>query len=232
MLQVVWSRGKHPISASQRISRKVIGSRHSLLFQKVIAHDLTTYSCTATNALGSDQRTVLLTGVAREAVFKSDVSSAEEDSFTLIWEVESYTTIINFKLEFRKVNPSNWTELVIPADGASALVHSKRFTLRGLSRASTYEAVVRSRNEYGWSPPSEVFPFNTKGGSAEQMDTTEVTSQSGDDVEGESGVDVEQVEEKAAIQSAIPRPHWTQGEHVAPKRLRFYHRREADRVFC
>ncbi|XP_071449824.1 protein CEPU-1-like [Hetaerina americana] len=221
--KVVWSRGKQPIPLTNRISKKVKGDGYSLVFHRVHSDDLTTYTCTATNALGTDQRTLLLTGVAREAVFKQGLTPLEndEDTITLIWEAESYTPIINFKLEFRRISGvvvSNWTEVVIPADGQSALVHSKSFILRGLSPGASYEAVVRSRNAYGWSPPSEVFAFATDGGSDGAVvdeTTTEDVRSAESGITGEDAVmatDVQEVAEKAAIQSSQPRLHWTQVE--------------------
>ncbi|XP_046400576.1 protein amalgam-like isoform X2 [Ischnura elegans] len=168
--KVVWTRGKHPLPQTSRIIRKVNGDRYSLVFHRVLSDDLTSYTCTATNNLGQDQRTLMLTGVAREAVIKAERMSDEndDDSVKLIWEAESYTPIINYKLEFRRTSgpggASNWTEVVIPADGQSALVHSKSFMLRGLSPGTRYEAAVHSRNAYGWSLPSQVLAFSTNGG--------------------------------------------------------------------
>jgi hypothetical protein len=54
--------------------------------------------------------------------------------------------------------------LVIPADSSSpGPIHSKSYTLTGLSIATTYEAMVLSRNRFGWSKPSAVLRFGTEG---------------------------------------------------------------------
>jgi len=97
----------------------------------------------------------------------------EEISVTLFWAVECYSSLINYHLHFRpdkknEINSFNedrtppWTELTIPADQSSAsFLHTKTFTLRGLLPSTIYEAAIKARNKYGWSPLSDVCYFST-----------------------------------------------------------------------
>lgn len=91
------------------------------------------------------------------------------DSYTLIWEVDSYTPIIEYRLYFRPyvrksgINPTEWKQLTIPTEHSSGPMYSKSYTIRGLQEGTVYEALVASRNRYGWSKPSSIFKFATIG---------------------------------------------------------------------
>lgn len=106
--------------------------------------------------------------MANPAVFKKDNGPSSPDSYTLIWEVDSYSPIIEYNLFFREFNENGdsgeYKKLTVPADGHSpGPLHSKSYTLAGLKRASIYEAMVLSRNHYGWSNPSNIIKFATEG---------------------------------------------------------------------
>jgi hypothetical protein len=54
--------------------------------------------------------------------------------------------------------------LIIPADSSSpGPIHSRSYTLTGLSIATVYEAMILSRNRFGWSKPSVILRFGTNG---------------------------------------------------------------------
>lgn len=91
-------------------------------------------------------------------------------SYTLIWEVFSFTPVIEYSLLFREYMPNkdtmryDWTKLTIPAEYSSnGVLHSMLYTIRGLKEKSRYEALLMSRNKYGWSKPSPILRFATKG---------------------------------------------------------------------
>lgn len=92
-----------------------------------------------------------------------------ENSHTLIWEVDSYTPIIEYNLWFKKYFPKNmggktkWTKLTIPSEYSHGLVYSKSYTIKGLHEGTIYEAFVVSRNKFGWSKPSMIIRFATTG---------------------------------------------------------------------
>jgi len=97
----------------------------------------------------------------------------------LDWAVESYNSVIDYRLMFRRVrrnpNPhsdvrltneedgvsSSWTELSIPASPGLGPIHTKRYILRGLPSRHQYEAALTARNKYGVSQLSPIFYFST-----------------------------------------------------------------------
>lgn len=57
-----------------------------------------------------------------------------------------------------------WLPLVIPASVENmGPIHTEAFTLAGLEPATIYEAVISSKNVFGWSKPSKIFKFATVG---------------------------------------------------------------------
>lgn len=121
------------------------------------------------------QFVILLTfrvlGIANPGVFKQPDQSAinTKNSHKLIWEVDSYTPIIEYKLWFRPYRPQNdmrnkdWNTLTIPAEHSTGPVHSKTYTIKGLKEKTIYEVLLTSRNRYGWSKPSPILRFATDG---------------------------------------------------------------------
>lgn len=111
-------------------------------------------------------------GVANPGLFKLVEQKENEkakNTYTLVWEVDSYSPIIEYNLWFRPYKPYNipskmdWIKLTIPAEHSSGPMHSKAYTLTGLKERTVYEAMLFSRNRYGWSKPSKVVKFATKG---------------------------------------------------------------------
>lgn len=107
-------------------------------------------------------------GAANPATFKKDRWHLSPDSYTLIWTVDSYSPIIEYNLLFREFEENgdsrDWIKFIIPADGHSpGPLHSKSYTLTGLKQATVYQAMVVSRNKYGWSHPSSIIKFATEG---------------------------------------------------------------------
>ncbi|XP_046676192.1 neurotrimin-like isoform X3 [Homalodisca vitripennis] len=144
------------------------GEKHKLIIKRVISADLGFFTCRATNLFGRGQQSVHLSGIANPAAFKRGPKQSSNHNYTLIWEVESYSAIIEYKLLFKKHQGSSemtdWTEIIVPADSSSpGPIHSQSYTLWGLQESTVYEASVLSRNKFGWSRPSHIFRFATKG---------------------------------------------------------------------
>lgn len=94
-----------------------------------------------------------------------------KSSYTLIWEVDSYTPIIEYNLWFRPYKPKaglnkpDWIKLTVPTEHSSNTgpMYSKDYTIKGLKERTIYEALLVSRNRYGWSKPSPILRFATIG---------------------------------------------------------------------
>ncbi|KDR16344.1 protein amalgam-like [Zootermopsis nevadensis] len=166
--KVMWLKNDIPVITSTRVVELSTNNKHTLLFRTVHPLDFGYFKCRATNALGANEQVIQLSGVSNTAVFKNESGVSSETNYTLVWEVDSYSPIIEYNLLFRRYFPHtkghNWAKLVIPADSSSpGPIHSKSYTLTGLSIATIYEAVITSRNRFGWSKPSAILRFGTKG---------------------------------------------------------------------
>lgn len=113
-----------------------------------------------------------ISGVPNPGVFKKNARKSRDPSktsYTLAWEVDSYTPVIEYSLWFRKyrgrtgLGKPDWTKLTIPADHTTGFVYSKQYTIKGLREKTGYEALLLSRNRYGWSKPSPILKFGTEG---------------------------------------------------------------------
>ncbi|KAL3283935.1 hypothetical protein HHI36_018103 [Cryptolaemus montrouzieri] len=168
---VTWLKGEIPVPLDSRVVSLIDGDKHTLLIRNVQRSDFGIYTCRAINELGQGEITIQLSGVPNPGVFKKtdDKSMAGQNSYKLIWEVDSYTPIIEYNLWFRLYRPRSglskpdWTKLTIPTEHNSGPVYSKAYTIKGLKEGTVYEALLVSRNRYGWSKPSPILRFATLG---------------------------------------------------------------------
>nr|CAD7414210.1 unnamed protein product [Timema poppensis] len=177
--RVEWVFQDRPVVTSSRVIALSINEKNTLLIRSVRASELGHYTCKASNMMGHSQQVVELSGVANSAVFKSEYHRVPSNSnYTLVWEVDSYSAIIEYNLMFRRYNPTvntPWTKLVIPADVyAAGPLHTRSYTLTGLSPATVYEGMVLSRNRFGWSRPSAILRFGTDGPGIGKVELEEV----------------------------------------------------------
>ncbi|XP_072398767.1 limbic system-associated membrane protein-like [Diabrotica undecimpunctata] len=178
---VTWLKGEVPVHLDNRVVPMIDGDKHTLLIRNVQRSDFGIYTCRAINELGQGELAIQLSGVPNPGVFKrtEEKNANSKTSYTLIWEVDSYTPIIEYNLWFRPYKPRsgthlpNWTKLTIPTEHSSGPVYSKSYTIKGLKERSVYEALLVSRNRYGWSKPSPILRFATAGAELnEDMITT------------------------------------------------------------
>lgn len=169
--QVTWLKGETVVPTDNRVVSLVDGDKYTLLIRNVQKSDFGIYTCRAINELGQGELQIQLSGLPNPGVFKkTDQKNINaETSYTLIWEVDSYTPIIEYNLWFRPLknrntlNKPNWTKLTIPTERSSGPVYSKSYTIKGLKPKTIYEALLVSRNRYGWSKPSPILRFATAG---------------------------------------------------------------------
>ena len=143
-------------------------NRHLLSLDLETREMFGTYKCEASNELGSAHSSVLVTGLATPPVFTSADVSLYTDTYTLAWTSNSKSEITSFRVLYREARSEAWTEVeVVPRqasidsqgggswEGSALLSH--------LSTAAQYEAKVLPRNFFGFTQPSQVFNFATKG---------------------------------------------------------------------
>lgn len=180
---VHWFRNGQPLPSDRRFTKDsiVIGPssyyttyRHVLFIRHLKDADLGHYECKAENNIGIRGAHIELTGRPMPASFKPSAEMTSPTTHNLIWQVESFSALIEYKLKFRKIPSGNitptrrypnltWSELIIPSDGSAGPLHSIGYTLQGLQSASVYEVMVLARNRYGWSDASNILRFATGG---------------------------------------------------------------------
>ncbi|XP_045781230.1 neurotrimin-like [Maniola jurtina] len=188
--RTAWYRDGKPVKTDDRVVIMVRDNVHQLIFRTVRKADLGNYTFRAENKLGMADVAFKLTGVPNVASFKVDpvLNKATSTSFTLIWEVDSYSTIIEYNLwlrpyygrlstpepdAFTTEAPANlWSKIVVPGDSSDGPIHSATYTVRGLTPSTVYEAIVTSRNRFGWSKPSAVLHFATEPGAGRTLPAT------------------------------------------------------------
>ncbi|CAL1674957.1 unnamed protein product [Lasius platythorax] len=172
--KVEWYFKNETLKYTSRIVKHNDGNDHSLLIRNVKISDYGSYLCRASNSLGITEKIVELSEIANPAIFKKESRWTSSTSYNFIWEVDSYSPIIEYQFWFRKYKRDTggeWHKLYIPG-GSDAVspVHVRSFNLTGLDAATHYEAVVSSRNRYGWSHPSEILRFHTEGASIDSSE--------------------------------------------------------------
>ncbi|KAM3968959.1 neurotrimin [Aphomia sociella] len=190
--RTAWYRDGRPVKTDDRVLIMVQDNIHQLIFRTVRRSDLGNYTFRAENKLGMADVSFKLTGVPNVASFKVDqtLNKATPTSFTLIWEVDSYSTIIEYNLwlrpyygrlstsepNFTTESPANlWSKIVVPGDSSDGPIHSAIYTVRGLTPSTVYEAIVTSRNRFGWSKPSAILHFATEPGFGRIPSTSDYT---------------------------------------------------------
>ncbi|XP_066593871.1 neurotrimin-like isoform X2 [Prorops nasuta] len=165
--KVDWYFKNEKIVYSPRMMKFTTGLLNRLIIKNVRVSDFGEYLCRASNSLGITEAIVELSGVANPAVFKKESHSISKTAYNFIWEVDSYSPIIEYQFWFRWRYPDGtrgeWHKLFIPS-GSEAVgpVHARSFNLTGLVEATHYEALVLSRNRYGWSRSSRLFKFSAE----------------------------------------------------------------------
>ncbi|XP_012543800.1 igLON family member 5 isoform X2 [Bombyx mori] len=180
--RTAWYRDGRPVNTDDRVLSIAQGSTYQLIFRSIRTTDLGNYTFRAENKLGMADVSYKLTGVPNIASFKVDpaLNKASPTGFTLVWEVDSYSTIIEYYLWIRQYygrpatdepDPLNtdpsasiWSKIVVPGDSSEGPIHNALYVVRGLTPSTVYEALVASRNRFGWSKLSAVLHFATEPG--------------------------------------------------------------------
>ncbi|XP_011498140.1 PREDICTED: hemicentin-2-like [Ceratosolen solmsi marchali] len=136
---------------------------HVLMILSVQAQDLGQYECKARNEIGSGEVGFELSGLAEPPLLKKESRTSSSNSYNFIWEVDSYSAIVEYQFWFRQLDTrEDWRRLVIPSENeGGGPLHARSFNLTGLEASRQYEALVLARNHYGWSSPSKILRFAT-----------------------------------------------------------------------
>merc|ERR1711976_427618 len=162
--EVTWYKNNQPLDSS-RNQITHIGNRHKLTIPVTSKESFGQYTCRATNQYGESSKTTEISGKAEPAIIKSDQKGTEYNRFHLEWTAISFSPITTFKIEYKALGSSSWK-----SDEATAIrlpheekVFTGSYVLTRLKPATVYEARISSLNKYGYSNPSKVFKFATRG---------------------------------------------------------------------
>ncbi|TMW53952.1 hypothetical protein DOY81_001009 [Sarcophaga bullata] len=166
-----------PLNASG--TRYYYDMKHSLVIKSARESDMGMYECRAENTIGVQSAYMEVTFRPMPCTFKISPDMQSPTAHILVWQTESYTPIIEFKLKFRQVpsessfsyttttitvhTAAEWTELTIPSPISIGPIYTTTYTLHGLHPASIYQVVVLARNHFGWSDSSKILRFATGG---------------------------------------------------------------------
>lgn len=102
LFQVEWYFKDVKVPYSQRVVKQTNENVHSLIIRQVVIYDYGQYTCNATNSLGSAETVIELSGVANPAIFKKESHAISKTAYNFIWEVDSYSSIIEYQFWFRR----------------------------------------------------------------------------------------------------------------------------------
>lgn len=164
-VNVTWFKDDMQLSNSGDHLRIVSNNNtYSIVLRKLTEEDMGNYTCVARNSGGETSAIIEISGLASAVKFKSDPSSYKPTSYALMWEVESYSLVIDYLLQFRerKENSTNdWEEVTIPAERQPGLIQTQTYDITGLKENTFYDMSIQVRNKFGWNKPT-TFVFSTK----------------------------------------------------------------------
>ena len=104
------------------------------------------------------------TGKAGPARYKSDPKGREDTTFLLEWSAMSFSPVTEFIIEHRAEGESWSVNSVTPTKEVNVAYHfAGKIYLKNLKPATRYEARSKAKNDEGWSNPSDIFNFATRG---------------------------------------------------------------------
>lgn len=121
------SRQDHALLTNNTNSEYEFHTKHILFIKKIREDEFGKYDCRAENIMGTNSSSIELTGRPMQSTFKKSPVVSTYMSHNLIWQTESLSAIIEYKLKFRQVpsgnitplnrnHPVEWNELIIPAE--------------------------------------------------------------------------------------------------------------------
>lgn len=120
--------------------------------------DLANYTCVAENKLGRTEKTISLTGLPSQAIISGGEMTRTASGLILKWHLESYSPIIEYKLQYRRKEDPEWIIVKPTVTNGRGNQFIVEHTIEGLQPGS-YEAIVMARNDFGWSLPSKPHTF-------------------------------------------------------------------------
>jgi len=153
------------------------------------------YTCTATNSVGSDSRTAVVSGEADPVTILTQSGDAEEeDKFTLDWVVASRSPVTSWVLGLRVAGTGDegWEYMEVELDAGDNSTdtldavdrgdgkYGGQMELTGLQPDTKYEVTIATSNSFGLGQHGDIFSFTTNQTVTTTTTTTEMTTQEAD----------------------------------------------------
>jgi len=183
--KVTWYKNTMKLLDGERIHTKNIGNTHKLSLANITEKDFGKYSCKASNMLEKDvTETLEVTGAPSKPLIVSDTRSKDRYSYDLSWSVKSHYSIkIHEAQVWAVIHDGN---VPIPPKTAQTKRIRMRidedpftYNIKGLKNNTSYDIRIRSQNQYGWSPYSKTFTFQTLDKEEMPMEVIKKPSETG-----------------------------------------------------
>ncbi|XP_043244949.1 opioid-binding protein/cell adhesion molecule-like isoform X1 [Amphibalanus amphitrite] len=167
--EVIWQRNGHDLPISSRYETAVSSRYFSLRIRDVKDEDFGNYTCRAKNQLGQNENHITLTGLPGPVeLHLGKPSEAEsgrgQSSTTVTWEFISYSTVEETSVTLQPLLPAGFPEIRrVPTVTSRSVSKKGQQQLSPLNENTTYLVRVAARNQYGWTPPADVYFSITDG---------------------------------------------------------------------
>ncbi|XP_003394043.1 opioid-binding protein/cell adhesion molecule homolog [Bombus terrestris] len=157
--KVTWMKDEKEVMPKRgSIEIKGNKTRHILEILHTEREHLGNYTCIAQNILGRAEKTISLTGLPSQAMIFDGEMTKTDSGLILKWQLESYSPITEYKLQYRSKGDDNWIILKPTVTNGKGNQFTVEYKFEGLEPGS-YEAILMARNDFGWSPPSKPHMF-------------------------------------------------------------------------
>ncbi|KAK0168974.1 hypothetical protein PV327_002730 [Microctonus hyperodae] len=132
----------------------------TLTIEHTTKHDLGTYTCVATNQLGEVSKEIIVTATPAKPKFIGGEIADDETTIILKWHVESFSPILEYKLEYRQKGDTEWKSVMPNVQNGDGTLFTVEHALENLQPGMSYEAKLAAKNDFGWSPLSASHKFD------------------------------------------------------------------------